>query len=167
MNEFAHVIYLPLTQGLYAKVDADAPEEIWGVNWTAHKKGNKIYAFRTFKTSGAKNKTHLVLHHAVLGVPAGRGEVDHENGDTMDNRRDNLRFCKHSQNGKNLKKWKTPTSSSYKGVSLRSDGSWRAYITLDARQKHLGTFDCEVSAARAYNIAAKELFGEFARLNPV
>lgn len=166
MSQFAHVICLPLTQGLYAVVDADSPEEIWSAKWATHKKsGHKIYAFRTFSVPGAKNKTHLVLHHAVLGIPTGKGEIDHENGDTLDNRRDNLRFCAHSQNGKNLRKWKSPTSSKYKGVSLRPDGSWRAYITLDAKQKHLGVFDTELAAARAYDAAAKKLFGEFARLN--
>lgn len=164
MKEFGNCVYLPLRAGVFAKVDLDCPAWILSQKWSAcaKKKDGKLYAYRTIPGT----KTHQMLHHVILGVQKMAGEVDHQNGDSLDNRRDNLRWCKHADNAKNLKKWSSPTSSAYKGVSLhKQTGKWRAYITLGAKQKSLGCFDNEIEAARAYDTAAKDLFGEFARLN--
>lgn len=155
-----HVIFLSLSRGLFATVDSTVSEDIWGVKWSAYeKRPGRIYAFRSV------NGTHEKLHHAVLGTRQEDTEIDHINGDTLDTRRQNLRCCKHSQNGRNLAKWSSPTSSKYKGVSRRPDGSWRAYIVFEGKQKHLGLFENETDAALAYNTAAKKMFGEFYRFN--
>lgn len=154
-------IYLPLSTGEFTAANLDAPLEIVGVKWSASRKSvyGGTYAYRTFQ------QRHIYLHQLTAGAVAGE-EVDHKNGDTLDNRRDNLRACKHSENGRNLKKWSTPTSSCYKGVSFhKQSGKWRAYITLKGKQKYLGGFVIEEEAADAYDNAAAEFFGEFARLN--
>lgn len=165
MNEFAHVIYLPLSQGRYAKVDANAPEEIWGNDWYVSGIDGKYYAARHCRVNGKRSS--LTLHRAVLGndIPSG-AVIDHINGDTLDNRRSNLRVCSQAQNMLNRVKH-TAGGSRYKGVAKRKSGRYRADIRLGGVRKYLGDYDDEESAARAYNAAAKELFGEFARLNPV
>lgn len=91
--------------------------------------------------------------------------VDHINGDTLDNRRSNLRLCTVSGNNHNRMKSKNNTSG-YKGVSwLKQNQKWRAYIKVNSKDKHLGCYLDKEDAARAYDKAAKEYFGEFARLN--
>ncbi len=91
--------------------------------------------------------------------------VDHIDGHRTNNNIDNLRFCSYSQNGGNRKKQET-SSSSFKGVCWgKKDNKWVAYIKFNGRQKHLGSFNDEKEAARAYNEAAKEYFKEFSKLN--
>lgn len=158
MHAFKHRIFLPLRPGLFASVDADSPEEIWGAKWSANEKTpGRVYAYRTLR------QQHVMLHKSI--VETSDPEVDHIDGDTLNNLRYNLRPCRHAQNGRNLRKWSSPTSSQYKGVSLRPSGDWRAYISTGGKQKHLGVFETEMAAARAYDAAAKHLFGAFARLN--
>jgi len=96
-------------------------------------------------------------------------EVDHINGDRLDNRRANLRIVTKQQNRQNIgKQSHREMTSRYKGVvqhpkTLR----WRAIVKTGGKQRHLGYFATEHEAALAYNTAARELFGEFARLNEV
>lgn len=166
MNEFQKAIYLPLKPGLYAVVDVDCPEWILKQKWSANEKTpGRPYAYRSY--TGEK-KTHQMLHHVILDKAPGTGEVDHINGNTLDNRRANLRWCMHPENGRNLQKWKSITSSKYKGVSFhKQSGRWRAYIVLGGIQRDLGRFVVEQDAARAYNNEAKKLFGDYARLNEI
>lgn len=90
--------------------------------------------------------------------------IDHINGDSLDNRRSNLRYCTYSQNLMNTHKVRS--ASGYKGV-YRHRKRWYAHITLNGRRFYLGLFKTPQDAAHAYNAKAKELFGEFACLNPV
>ena len=91
-------------------------------------------------------------------------QVDHINGIRFDNKITNLREASSFQNQCNAKS--RGGTSVYKGVFFRKDrGNWRAHIQIDKKIKHLGTFKTEEDAARAYDKAAKELFGEFAKLN--
>ena len=114
----------------------------------------KNYAMRTDK---------VFLHRILLGFPA--EESDHVNGDGLDNRRCNLRAATHSQNNCN-KPAQSRNTSGYKGVSQRKDtGRWDARVTMQGRQVCLGSFDTPEKAAEAYDKAALELQGEFARPN--
>lgn len=103
------------------------------------------------------------LHRFIMGTPKGV-QIDHRNGDGLDCRKENLRPATQTQNNGNRKKGKRGTSS-YKGVRLRSYGRWQAKIKCNGVQRSLGHFSDEESAARAYDAAAVEVFGEFARLN--
>jgi hypothetical protein len=91
--------------------------------------------------------------------------IDHINNDRSDNRIANLRLASSSENGMNMLKRKGCTSQ-YKGVSwCAQPKKWRSKIMKDGVQKHLGYYDNEEEAARAYDKAAKEIFGEYANLN--
>ncbi len=89
-------------------------------------------------------------------------KIDHVNNDGTDNRFINLRLATSSQNGGNSRKPNTNTSG-IKGVRFE-DGKWRAQLCVEGMRLHIGLFNCPTAAHIAYCKAAKEYFGEFARL---
>lgn len=106
------------------------------------------------------------LHRLVMLVFVGESEldVDHINGDRADNRLENLRYCTRSQNQMN--RISRYGSSKYKGVCWCKDmGKWRCVVRKNGKRFNLGYFKNEKDAAFAYDLKAKELFGEFSRLN--
>jgi len=118
---------------------------------------------RGYPATHVRGKT-VVLHRLLFPDAAGY-EVDHINGDKMDNRRINLRLCTHQQNAFNQKRRCTNTSG-YIGVSQVRDSSfYEAYIHHHGKKHHLGTFPDAPLAARTRDCVAKLLFGEYARLN--
>lgn len=154
---------IELSQGKFATVDDADYEFLRQWKWFARKAPDgKWYAVRGKRTLlGAR---HVQMSRALLGV-SGKVVVDHINGDTLDNRRCNLRECSTAQNAINRG---TPhnNKSGYKGVSWYARfNQWRAVIRVNYRLVHLGYFDSPEDAARAYDMAAKEHFGEFAVLN--
>lgn len=161
-----NVIFLPIGDGQFACVDSDSSEEIWGQKWSALRRASgKAYAYRSTRVGEERRiKTHITLH-AQITDSSSNTEVDHINGDSLDNRRRNLRICRHFENGRNLAKWSSPTSSKFKGVCHRLNGKWMAYIVLSGKQSYIGVFKTEEDAARAYDTEAVKLHGKFARLN--
>jgi hypothetical protein len=119
-------------------------------------------------------KSWTMLHHAVLGVSR-KTHVDHKNNNGLDCRRENLRLANRTENGANRDKFVgrpgRKFTSRYKGVVDRSKhlaanaDPWLARIRVDGRLIHIGRFATEEEAARAYDAAAIQHFGEFARLN--
>lgn len=104
------------------------------------------------------------LHRLILEAPSW-AFVDHKNGNGLDNRRDNLRLCHHKQNMANQRGTETGTSK-YRGVSQYRDGvRWVAQIKVNYCNKHIGVYLTEEEAAQAYDKAAREAYGEFARVN--
>jgi len=103
------------------------------------------------------NRTKISLHRFLMNTPSDK-VTDHINGNSLDNRKSNLRICTVSENTINSKKGKNK-SSKYKGVCFINP--WRAYIGT----KILGHFRTEREAAESYNEAARKLYKEFARLN--
>lgn len=111
---------------------------------------------------GRKNKRRVYMHRAIMGEPDCL--VDHRSGNTLDCRRGNLRLATSAGNNRNRRA--TPGVAGYKGVSsVRGQENFRAYINVDNKQKHLGCFDTAEEAALAYDAAARQHFGEFARPN--
>jgi hypothetical protein len=91
--------------------------------------------------------------------------VDHRNGNSLDNRRDNLRLATNSQNQYNKRK-KPNTSSRFLGVAFhKKNRKWTAYLQASGKRIYLGSFNSEIEAARVRDAAAKKHRGEFARLN--
>lgn len=106
----------------------------------------------------------ILFSRMILG--AGDNEVvDHINGDTLNNRRLNLRKSDIAQNSRNTK-LRSDNSSGYKGVGyLPESGRYRAYIGYKGKTIYLGHYDNAEEAARAYDTAARLYFGEYACLN--
>lgn len=152
---------IPLTQGKVAIVDDEDYEWLSQWKWCIDFRG---YAIRYDYSTGVQRV--VKMHRAILADDLKPGLVcDHVNRDKLDNRRGNLRACTQSENNRNSTS-RRGSSSRYIGVSAYRE-RWKAQIQLSGCKKSLGTFSCEQDAALAYNRAARELFGEFANLNPV
>lgn len=155
--------YIELTGGYRAAVDdADYPR-IAGRRWRASVGyGGTVYAARRVKV-GDRWET-IYMHREVIG--AGEGEiVDHADGDGLNNTRANLRVATPSQNAANARR-RCDNASGYRGVSwYKGYGRWQATIRVRGRKKHLGYYATPQEAALAFDRAAREIFGDFARLN--
>lgn len=153
-------IRIPLTQGYHALVDAADYAELAQYNWHVLKIRKKlVYAVRG-DYSGLKRKT-VYMHRQISGARPDQ-VTDHRSGDTLDNRRCNLRACTQKQNSRN--RIAVVSSSGFKGVQLMS-GSWYANITTEQRRIWIGPHRTPEDAARAYDAAAIKHFGEFAATN--
>jgi hypothetical protein len=152
---------IPLSQGLVAIVDDADYSLVSAFKWSAKVDQGKAYAVHTCHKSEGRSG-QLRMHRVIMGATEGV-EVDHRDGDGLNNTRDNLRFATRAQNAKN-KRVKPRPLGRFKGVYAES-GKWSAKICTDGKRRRLGTFSTEEEAARAYDDAAKELHGEFARLN--
>lgn len=142
---------IPLTQGQAALVDDDLFDELNKHKWCFDGR----YAQRK------EGKKTIRMHRVILESP----QVDHIDGNRLNNQRSNLRACNHTQNQMNREKSKG-LSSLYKGVSWhKQTEKWRARIQTSEGNLYLGLFESEVEAAQVYDEAAKQHFGQFARLN--
>lgn len=147
---------IPLPTGQCAIVDDDDAERVQQHSWRLNSAG---YVITVLRTNGAKRITSL--HRFVLNDPP--HEVDHRNRNRLDCRKDNLRLADRVSNSWNMGKRSTTTTSKYKGVYWHSAvNKWAAKIYVDRKSIHLGIFANEEDAARAYDQAARKLFGEFA-----
>ena len=150
-----------LTRGKTCLVDNEDAEWVSRHNWHAAVGG--LYAARATTT----NRVHelLFLHRELLlktdELPKGL-EVDHINGDKLDNRRSNLRSCTHDQNCKN-QKLPRDSKSGFRGVSWARCGKWSSQIVVNGVQIYLGRFKTPEEAHAAYEAAAVKHFGEFKR----
>jgi hypothetical protein len=107
-----------------------------------------------------KGRTTIRMHRQVIGVTADRSKlVDHINGNRLDNRRENLRACNKSQNGMNSKT-RSDSVSGLKGVTA-TRGRFSARISVDGRQKYLGSYETAEEAHEVYCLWANMVYGEF------
>ena len=137
-----------------------------GVGFDCCNCGYMKFAHRQKKGS----KQFMLLSHRMLYY-LHHGELpeilDHIDGNKLNNSINNLRAVTSSQNSMNRKS-RSNSSSNYLGVSwYKKYKKWQASIKYSSKQKNLGYFTCEKEAARAYNKAAAEHFGEFANLNVI
>ncbi|SRR5215204_688136 len=145
-------------------VDRDVYETIViGRTWYGELNGGRYYP-TTWGNNGA-----VKLHRIIMNAQS-RQRIDHKDTDSLNNLRFNLRVATASQNGSNSIKSKTYNSqtctSQYKGVYWNRR-SWVVGIGVNRKWFYLGSSKDEEEAARIYNRAAREHFGEFARFNNV
>jgi len=147
--------FIKLTQGKEAMVDEEDVEGLCRLSWH----------FKKHRSGGYAASAEGISMSRFL-LRAAPGEiVDHINHDTLDNRKSNLRIVTNQQNQFNQKP-QMGGSSQYKGVHwVTAKKCWRAQVRLDKKLHLVGLFKDEKEAAKAYDIRAKELFGEYAYLN--
>lgn len=154
---------IKLTRNKVAIVDDEDYENLSKFTWHCSYFG---YAERATSRAKGKKRRIIKMHREVLRATRGQ-EVDHINGDRLDNRKENLRFCTNHQNRFNQKVRKDNTSG-FKGVYWdKAKRKWYVSIAAKPHRVFLGYFDDKEDGAKAYNAAAKRLHGSFARLNCV
>lgn len=150
---------IELTQGLSAQVDDEDFESLSKYKWYAVATG---YTRRLYAAKGGGPATYM--HQYLMGYNLD-GEVDHIDGNGLNNQKSNLRVVSHSQNIQNQTK-RTDVTSKFRGVHKESfTGRWRASICKDYTIHRLGRFDTQEEAAIAYDVAALKLYGEGAAFN--
>ena len=144
---------------IYAKVDPENYEKLAGFNWLLQTANANNYAVKL------EGDTPVRMHRIIMNAPKG-SIVDHKDRNGLNNTKINLRFATRAQNNCNIRRKTKTKTSKYKGVSFTSKiKKWRVQIKYNGTTKHLGYFDNEEDAAKAYDEAAREYHGEFAYLN--
>ena len=167
------MILIPLSgkvaAGRSAIAHSQFADEMMQYRWHCNHYGYACRSVRYTKSDGRSAIRAIFMHSEVLRlagveIPDGQ-EADHINGDTLDNRwPENLRVGTRSQNHANSKP--QGGTSRYKGVCWHKHaGKWVARITHNGKPIYIGLFTNEVEAAKAYDEAARRLFGEYARCN--
>jgi hypothetical protein len=157
---------IDLGEGHVAVIDDEDAPLVVGFKWYPMKtKEGNVYAAGWKHMPPGRFFVHL--HRLIANAQPGE-LIDHVDRNTLNCRRSNLRRATRQQNSHNAGPYRKQTTSKYKGVFLcRRSGRFRARIVHNGTRIYLGLFDNEEDAARAYNEKARELFGEFAYLNPV
>jgi len=158
---------VPLTRGRVALVDARDYDRVSQHSWSLHNASrtkNKWYACASI---GGKL---VLLHRFILQTPSDK-VTDHRNRDGLDCRRENIRICTRSQNACNVAARRT-NRTGYKGVQILKDGRFTVMLRIidptaprGKRDYYGGTYDSPEEAARAHDVLALQIHGEFAGLN--
>jgi len=144
---------------LNAIVDDDDFDRISKYKWSVHKKGNCFYAHRGFVCNGKLK--HVLMHQEILNFPKDL-DIDHINGNSIDNRKSNLRICLHQENAYNRRPNKD-TETGYKDIHfVQKTHQFTVCITSNSKKHGIGNFKTLSEAIEAYNKAADKLHGEFA-----
>ncbi len=156
-------IAIPLTRGYSAIVSVDDIDLVSRYRWSASVRKNRVYAV-AYAGGGRLHTKLIYMHRLIAGAPAGQ-DVDHINGNGLDNRRVNLRCASRSENNAKQRPIRA-SKSGHKGVWMNGNRfkKWTAEITKDG-EAHRATFYDEKAAAEWYDQMAIKLFGQFAKTN--
>ena len=148
---------IKLTKGEYTIVDDADYELLKHYKWCCA----SGYAMRGSKLSDGGYGKLIQMHREIMETPKGLF-TDHIDGDKLNNRKENLRIVNSSQNAMNS--IKKGSSSKYKGVSFfKRTKRWTAQICPNGQKIHLGYFNTELEASKAYKVKAEELFGSYSK----
>jgi hypothetical protein len=155
-----NLAYITLTKGYEAVIDAADISLVFGCNWGALVKPTTVYAVRSeTKTKGRRRK--IYMHRIIMNAPKDM-QVDHIDGQGINNTRANLRLATNAQNGHNSRV-KRNSKSGLKGAWLdKQSGKFRSSILINGQRIRLGSFGTPEEAHAAYCAAAKETQGAFA-----
>lgn len=157
---------IPLTQGQFAIVDDDDYEILSKFKWHASHERTNFYAARRITIGQRKSKT-IKMHREILRISDSNIQIDHKDGNGLNNQKSNLRIATISQNQRN-KSVQGNNKCGLKGVYFdKKLKKWRAVFSPNKKSVHIGCFNTAIEAAMAYNDAALKHYGEFARLNKV
>lgn len=162
---------IPLSKGRdFAIVDDEDFDLLSAYTWKlqngSSKYTKKYYGSRAVKVDGVEK--YQLMHRIIMGVSDKSVQVDHIDGNGLNNQRSNLRICNSSQNNKNRNKMNKKTTSIFKGVCFdKSRQLYNAAIRIDGKCKNIGRYKTEAEAAMAYNYMAFFNHGEFAVLNSI
>ena len=153
---------IELTKGKFAIVDDEDYERLSKYNWCIQ--GQYAARAKSKKLGEFGGRLTIFMHRFIMGLGDKSNDrvVDHINGNPLDNRKENLRIC---TNRENLRNSKVHNRFGYKGVVSYRGGKYQAMIWDGKRNLHIGMFKELEEAARAYDRKAKEMLGQFARLN--
>lgn len=169
MIYFLAMRYIELTQNKRAIVDDDDYEYVNQFKWCVYKSSSgKYYASRNNSRKSKEGKYLIKMHRYILRLHKRDGHhVDHENGNTLDNQKSNLRIVTNQQNSFNRKE-QSNNKSGYKGVYKHSQyDKWVAQIKIGDKRYHIGVFDTPELAALSYNEYAQEHHGQYGYKNTV
>lgn len=150
-----HVV-LKISKGLETIIDAEDYERLKSdglLKWNAQKSAKRYYVSKNMH-----NNKKIYLHRYLMNCPDGFC-IDHINGNSLDNRKQNLRICSFRENSRNVIKDK------FKGVTKTRNSKFQAQIEHNGKHVTLGVFSSESEAARVYDLAAAFLFKEYAAFN--
>lgn len=151
-----------LTKNKIAFVDDEDFEIINRYKWFANWNGYGWYSGRKSYDCNGKKIT-VYMHRMIMSAPKYL-HVDHKNGNSLDNRKENLRLCTNQENHYNIKNPLKTNKLGIKGVRLmKGRRKFSAAIRVCGKNKHLGYFNVLGDADSAYRIAEEKYFGEFAR----
>lgn len=144
--------------GVSFQVDEKDKDLVDSHRWHAYRTGGKRYTHYVMTEMTVEGRwVRRYLHRLIMNAEKGT-EIDHVNGDGLDNRRSNLRPVTHRQNHQNLGV-RVDSGTGVRGVEWRKDKKcWRAYIRVNGRNKHLGHFYDLASATEAARSARERLF---------
>lgn len=153
------MIAIQLQTGAFALVDDDFTNRFPLNAWKESRTG---YVQRGFWLAGQGKGTTLMIHRLIMDAPAGM-EVDHIDGDKLNNQRCNLRICTHHENQRNRTKLNKNSQSGAKGVYLdRRTGKYYAQVSINSKAYNVGRgFDTIEAAAICRDVAAKRMHGKF------
>jgi hypothetical protein len=159
------MIEIAIRGGLVAYISPEDVERVQRYTWRRFQSHGNIYAVAYIPEDWALyRRRETFMHRLIMNAKPGQ-QIDHKDGNGLNNTRDNLRIASHTLNMQNSKS-RSGSTSRYKGVSWNTQrGKWVAQIRYDGRTRFLGYYTYEDEAARVYDEAALIGHGESARLN--
>lgn len=151
---------IKLNKGFVSLVDDEDYELVNSFKWRIS--GCRNYAYGCARING---NTFKSIHRLILNLTDSNVQADHKDGNGLNNQRSNLRTCTPAENSRNKRGVGISGFRGVRPIKLKNRISWRAKICLARKDMHLGMFKSKEEAARAYDDAAIEHYGEFARLN--